>query len=493
VATGGELPNGCQCVKFTVRGMMKNARTHVPVPGVLVKIDGLESTTSAGGIYDIEGVCIGKRTIEYSKDGYYASSIDTTVVANTDVGGPADADIIQIPDDSIWTVTLSHTSDDDLDLEANWADKKVFYGDRGPIQTDDIFVTLAQDFDPKSSSETLAISNVGSCNTEPLSYHCRLNLKVRSSSDMSQSGAVAKLLQGETVKEEFKISDCLEFVTQGGKWWHVFTLDLKENTLKLKCNEPGMPSLLQESAMSIPDKSSNHNLVPGKREVDFTSYLGPFPGRFFRHSIKRSKNRTSSVGKKLRAAPSAIHKKTASLTQSVKASAMLSKPSSTSRSTKHSSTTGDKSYVQMLKTNPNARIIRGKLTTEPSPVEQSASLLAKPDSTVSSTIISSTSDVRDVSTGPGPVHGDISLKVEPSEVDIRPRGHHGLQPHEPTTGGLRPDEPTTGGLRPDEPTTGGLRPDEPTTGGLRPGGSTTDHPQPAHDSRIKKKKISPHF
>jgi hypothetical protein len=483
-AAGGNLPSGCLPVTFTVRGAVINALTNLPVVGVKVKIGDGESTTSAAGIFDIEGVSAGPRTVQYDVDGFYTKAQSVIIAANTEAGGPADVALFPKLTNDMWVTELSWDSEDEeLEMEASWGAQKVFFGDKGPTEAAGVTAILTQD------SKRLGVTDVGNCNIEPLNYHCQLNLKVRSDKNMKESGAVAKLMHGEKVVGEFKISECLTDVTAEGKWWHVFTLNLKSNSLKWTCNGiAGAASLLQESEMSIPGKSSDSNVVPRKHAVDYMSYVGPFPGRFFRHAIKQHKNQTHHSSQKfLTTTPAAIYKKTktVSMTQSKKVSATLSGPSTTSSSTEVSSSDRSEdlsktenseidsttdSTVQVSTTDPSSRIIKGKLTTEPSKaipvlsstdaIEQSTSLLhdasshevsstgpkttdaqmipttdgddhgstvgnaetttgeSKPDAPVSSTMMSSTMDVSST-TG----HGEVSLKVEPSEVDVRPQGH----------------------------------------------------------------------
>merc|ERR1719263_363077 len=71
----------------------------------------------------------------------------------------------------------------------------------------------------------------------------------------------------------WKIADCQRSVSYDGNWWHVFTIDAKTNKLKWSCDK---------------SDSKMWNLAAEKAAKNnasfFDSYVGPFPGRFFRHS-----------------------------------------------------------------------------------------------------------------------------------------------------------------------------------------------------------------
>jgi hypothetical protein len=422
--TGGAAPEGCEPVTFTVIGQVTSSRTGLPVAGVKVTIGDLESTTSEAGIYDIEGVMEGATELSFDKEGFYTDSLDVNVVGNTEIGGVADKTIMPKLTEDEWAFELTWDTDDDLDVEATWADKRVYFGEQTATGAG-ITVKFLKDA-PKKGPETVLASNVGSCTLDPEAYHCHLEMKVKSDSNMESSGAKAVLWNGLTEVGEFKISDCLTDVTESGTWWHVFTLNTKTNTLVWTCNGiAGAASLLQETAMSIPVKHSANDVHARRHAIDYTSYVGPFPGRFFRHSIKRSKNRTSAVGQKFLPVPSPS-KKAASLAN-VKTVHKPSKRNSTSavvsRQAPKATVVRPSNVISNASPadDPNWRIIKGKVVYEahkPLHPATSASTDAKQHlsktqrSAFGASLISSSTSA------------DVSLKVEPSEVDVRPRTTH---------------------------------------------------------------------
>jgi hypothetical protein len=421
--TGGAPPTECEPVTFTIIGKVTNSRNDMPVAGVEVSVGDLKSTTSEAGIYDIEGVMEGAQQLSFDKEGFYTDSLDINVVGNTEIGGVADKTIMPKLSDDEWAFELKWDTDDDLDLEATWADKRVYFGETTATGAG-MTVKFLKDA-PKKGPETLLMSNVGTCTFDPTSYYCHLEMKVRSDKTMKGSGATASLWKGQTEVGQFKISDCLPDVTEEGKYWHVFTLNSKTNALIWTCNNvAGAASLLQEAAMSIPGKHSAFDLRPRKKEIDYTSYVGPFPGRFFRHSIKKHKNRTSLVAKKFLPVPSPS-KKAASLAN-VKTAYTSSKRSKSPRSPVSSQTIqASKSVVDqasnlisstLTHSDPNWRIIKGKVVYEPeNPLHAESSPVTDVTHHHSTTHGESASLVSTTT------HADVSLKVEPSELDIRPR------------------------------------------------------------------------
>jgi hypothetical protein len=206
----------------------------MPVAGVEVSVGDLKSTTSEAGIYDIEGVMEGAQELSFDKEGFYTDSLDINVVGNTEIGGVADKTIMPKLSDDEWAFELKWDTDDDLDLEATWADKRVYFGETTATGAG-MTVKFLKDA-PKKGPETLLMSNVGTCTFDPTSYYCHLEMKVRSDKTMKGSGATASLWKGQTEVGQFKISDCLPDVTEEGKYWHVFTLNSKTNALIWTCN-----------------------------------------------------------------------------------------------------------------------------------------------------------------------------------------------------------------------------------------------------------------
>ncbi len=61
-----------QVVKIVANlyGVVTDAETGLPLPGVKVTIDGLTTYTDASGNYGFEGLALGSYTIIFEKEGY---------------------------------------------------------------------------------------------------------------------------------------------------------------------------------------------------------------------------------------------------------------------------------------------------------------------------------------------------------------------------------------------------------------------------------------
>merc|ERR1719191_1316986 len=107
-ANGGALPDGCLVIKFTVIGKVTNMRNGMPIEGVKVTVGDLESTTSAAGIYDIEGVPEGRAELTFVKPGFLSpEGLAINMAANTEIGGIADFNMINSPlSDDEWVVEV---------------------------------------------------------------------------------------------------------------------------------------------------------------------------------------------------------------------------------------------------------------------------------------------------------------------------------------------------------------------------------------------------
>merc|ERR1719379_578229 len=154
----------------------------------------------------------GAQQLSFDVEGFYTDSLDINVVSNTEIGGVADKAIMPKLTEDEWAFRLTWDTDDDLDVEATWSDKRVYFGEQTATAAQ-ITVKFLKDA-PTKGPETLLMSNVGSCDFDPEAYHCHLEMKVRSDSNMESSGAKAVLWKGETEVGEFKISDCLTDVTE---------------------------------------------------------------------------------------------------------------------------------------------------------------------------------------------------------------------------------------------------------------------------------------
>merc|ERR1719379_2508552 len=103
---------------------------------------------------------------------------------------------------------------------------------------------------------------------------------VASDGNIAKSEALVKVYKGKSESHTFKISDCDGSEEDG--WWHVLTVNSLTSTVKWDCKSGG-ESLLQLSPQ-----------FGQKMDIDFETYVGPFPGRFWRHSRKHSRRKNTT-------------------------------------------------------------------------------------------------------------------------------------------------------------------------------------------------------
>jgi hypothetical protein len=96
------------------------------------------------------------------------------------------------------------------------------------------------------------------------------------------------LYTGSRIAGKWKLSNCPQAVSSNNNWWHVFTIDGKTNRLKWHCGQGSRGQVLlahsagsSANSTAVVDLDSYSNSTAA---VDFESYVGPFPGRYFRHS-----------------------------------------------------------------------------------------------------------------------------------------------------------------------------------------------------------------
>jgi len=97
---------------------------------------------------------------------------------------------------------------------------------------------------------------------------------------MPNYNAEVTLYSGDKIAGTWKLSDCAGSVSGDKNWWHVFTIDGKTNRLKWHCGQNGNGGLYLLHSAGPANSTA---------EVDYESYVGPFPGRYFRHSQHKQK------------------------------------------------------------------------------------------------------------------------------------------------------------------------------------------------------------
>jgi hypothetical protein len=260
------VPAACVPITYMVHGRVTNARTLMPISGVNVKSGEAEATTGALGFYTLE-LQPGEHEFELSAAGLISSTNKIVVGLNNIEGGAADMRILPELKEDQWVAVLrwGEESKSDLDVVLTWGSTLINRGFRGASVNNVSGVLEAK---TKNGTETAYFGGIGNCQLD--GFYCDVAYKVNAyAGSFESSKAVVTLYHGSEVKSTFDVADCAGAVADDS-WWHVFTIDAKTNQLKWTCKDgPELISLHQ---------------FPNKMEVDYKSYKGPFPGRFFRHS-----------------------------------------------------------------------------------------------------------------------------------------------------------------------------------------------------------------
>jgi len=175
-----------------------------------------------------------------------------------------------------WRAAIKWGADPpDLDTHVKWGTSTVAWNNRyvgatGPGMAQGM---LEVDDTDGYGPETAYMSDVGKCDGE--SHKCDIKYMIN---DYDETGSMAQnseahvtLYNGDRVAGEWKIMECPDAVSSDGNWWHVFTINSKTNELKWHCQMgPSTHVLLAVGQNNV------------TADVDFESYVGPFPGRFLR-------------------------------------------------------------------------------------------------------------------------------------------------------------------------------------------------------------------
>jgi hypothetical protein len=300
------LPDpGCIEIKYLIQGSVVDAFTGLKLSDARVKIDVSgetcnyenSTTTDDTGKYTFE-VCGGEATISVSKGQYWPVSKPLTVEGNIEPDTTATVFLAKIASAHEWIALLSYTWPGEmLDSYTKWGPQTVYFGNKDSMyagiqasMVGGVEAFSQHEFNLASSRTETSLINLESGCAFSGAEHCDVKFMVNDDADAGNiKGSQAKvtLWQGSELKGEFKIEDCEGSLEAG--WWHVFTLSSTDNSLKWDCKDGGEVFLQANSS------HPHFAKLPHRNDVDFESYVGPFPGRFWRHSRRHRKNKNSTT------------------------------------------------------------------------------------------------------------------------------------------------------------------------------------------------------
>jgi len=310
------LPSSCKDITYSIYGQVQDARNGMGVSNIEVsaqcvgnmllqandtdaeEIDdaaasnattgALATAHTSGGNFVIHGLKPCRYRLVYRGGGYI--SLSRTLNVYNDVGWGQGADVAVSPQlaGDQWRATVKWgETPRDLDTHVNWGWTHVFWAGRQQSAWS-MAGRLEQDKTAGYGPETVFLSGVGHCWL--WSYFCDITYKMYDygrNGRIQTSGAQVTLYTGSRVAGTWKVTDCPRSVSGDKNWWHVFTIDGRTNRLKWHCKQSGF-------FMQIPHNASS-KVPPGG--WDYESYVGPFPGKYFRHTLhKHHKNNTHVWG-----------------------------------------------------------------------------------------------------------------------------------------------------------------------------------------------------
>jgi len=263
------LPEKCIQYGFTVRGKVKDSRNGEAVQGANVKLGDQTVQAKFGGFYELLNVLPGKHSIKVSKGQMITSEQELLISDDVQVGGQADVSLTPVMAADQWRAEVTWKDMKDLDASASWGEVRSFHAAPFNAQYGSE-VRLVQDVANGKGPETIFFSKIGNCKGE--NHQCDIIYKINDNErigSMESSPVEVIVYHGEKQMGRYKVSDCAGSISEDKMWWHVFTIDAKNNNLKWNCKEGENLLQLQK---------------PNHAAVDYNSYVGPFPGKFWRHS-----------------------------------------------------------------------------------------------------------------------------------------------------------------------------------------------------------------
>lgn len=314
---------GCSMITYRIQGEVIDAFNGLKISGVKVSlfVAGEEKsvTTNEAGTYDFENIPGGNWTLSATKSGKKSCHKNIIVASDVEPDTTATLYMARTPTEKEWVAVLSYDwpGVGILDTYTKWGPQSVFFGNKFSVYGGtsaamiqgglDEFNTKWFELEKKRTEATL-ISFESGCDF-PGAENCDVKIMVNdaaSAGNIEAAHAKVVLLKGmggNDIVKELKIEDCGGSVESG--WWHVATINAKTNSMKWNCHDGGEGAFLQKTSSPHFNKA-----IPHHADIDFESYVGPFPGRFWRHSRRHArKNHTgTSSSLKMRGADSSPNK-----------------------------------------------------------------------------------------------------------------------------------------------------------------------------------------
>jgi hypothetical protein len=211
--------------------------------GAKVEIDGTDiSAKSEEGFFTLSGVKPGNISVVYTDDDF--ETIKKTIKVTGDVNSGGEADVALSPklkEKQFRAILKWGAKPLDLDAYAKWSTQKVFSGNtyaRGANMQARLVTDATNGYGP----EVLFMKNVGNCKADKQNQ-CDIRYEINDpkGAALLDSKAEVSLYSKKGLEGTYKISDCKDSVTEDGKWWHVFTINGKNDKVKWECTSGEKP------------------------------------------------------------------------------------------------------------------------------------------------------------------------------------------------------------------------------------------------------------
>jgi hypothetical protein len=278
-------PSECKRVVYKISGECKNSRNGQGLDGCEAELVGTgQKVIATNGFFTLENVPAGDIQIKYTASGYIDNTREITVTGDVNNGGAADINMSPKMAANQWRATIKWGPyPRDLDTYVKFgAAKMCWYGVYQAAYG--LTARLEHDDTDGYGPETAYLTGVGDCQYG--ANYCDMKYMINDytrTNKMAEHEAEVTLYNGDHVTGTWKIGDCRSSVSDDQLWWHVFTVDGKTNELKWDCHQSASTSVLLRT--------------DNKTQVDFDSYVGPFPGRYWRHSRHHGHSTANATSK----------------------------------------------------------------------------------------------------------------------------------------------------------------------------------------------------